>query len=78
MFLLRRAGGGVSEASLRVWLETVGELEALAALGGYTYEHPEDVFPEFVDDAPCFEAEGLAHPLIPRERAVANDLRLGP
>jgi hypothetical protein len=62
--------------SLRLWLEAVGELEALAALGGYTYEHPEDVFPEFVDCAPCFEAEALAHPLIPRERAVPNDLRL--
>lgn len=62
--------------SLRFWLETVGELEALAALGGYTCEHPEDVFPEFLDYAPCFAAEGLAHPLIPRHRAVANDLRL--
>ena len=62
--------------SLRFWLETVGELEALAALGGYTYEHPEDVFPEFLDYAPCFAAEGLAHPLIPRHRAVPNDLRL--
>ena len=48
----------------------------MAAQGGHTYEHPEDVFPEFVEDAPCFEAEGLAHPLIQRERAVANDLRL--
>ncbi len=62
--------------SLGLWLEAVGELEALAALGGYTYEHPEDVFPEFVEGAPCFKAEGLAHPLLPRDRAVANDLRL--
>jgi hypothetical protein len=62
--------------SLRLWLDSVGELEALAALGGYTYEHPEDVFPEFVDSAPCFEAEALAHPLIPQERAVPNDLQL--
>jgi hypothetical protein len=63
--------------SLRGWLETIGELEALASIGGYTYEHPEDVFPEFVDQAPCLEAEGLAHPLIPRNRAVTNDLHLG-
>jgi hypothetical protein len=63
--------------SLRQWLDTVGELEALAALGGYTYEHPEDVFPEFADEAPCFEAEALAHPLITRNRAVTNDLHLG-
>jgi hypothetical protein len=63
-------------ASLRLWLEAVGPLEALAALGGYTYEHPEDVFPEFAEDAPFFEAEALAHPLIARDRAVVNDLRL--
>ena len=63
-------------SSLPLWLETIGELEALAALGAYTYEHPEDVFPEFVENAPCFAAEGLAHPLLPRSRAVANDLRL--
>jgi hypothetical protein len=62
--------------SLRVWLESVGQLEALAALAGYTYERPEDVFPEFVDRAPCFEAVALAHPLIPRDRAVGNDLCL--
>ncbi len=62
--------------SLLQWLDAVGELEALAALGAYTYEHPEDVFPEFAEDAPFFEAEALAHPLIARERAVVNDLRL--
>jgi MutS domain V len=64
--------------SLRTWLETVGELEALAALAGYTYEHPADVFPDFVESGPWFEAQGLAHPLLPQNRAVANDLRLGP
>ncbi|HXP09869.1 MAG TPA: hypothetical protein VN828_15300, partial [Acidobacteriaceae bacterium] len=64
--------------SLRTWLDTVGELEALSALGGYTYEHPADVFPEFVDCSPCFEAKALAHPLLAPNRAVANDLRLGP
>ncbi len=63
--------------SLRTWLDTIGELEALAALGGYTHEHPADVFPEFVEGAACFEARGLAHPLLPQNRAVANDLRLG-
>jgi len=62
--------------SLRVWLETVGELEALAALGGYTYERPADVFPEFVEIMPCFEARDLAHPLLPLNRAVRNDVRL--
>jgi hypothetical protein len=63
--------------SIRPWLAAVGELEALSDLAGYAYEHPEDTFPEFTDDAPCFEAEALSHPLIPKSRAIANDLSLG-
>lgn len=64
-------------ASVRQWLAAVGEMEALMALAGYTYEHPGDVFPEFVEDAGLFEAEGLTHPLLVASRAVSNDLRLG-
>jgi len=63
--------------AVRLWLATVGEFEALSALGGYAYEHPADIFPEFVETSPCFEAEGLAHPLLPDRDAVRNDLRLG-
>jgi hypothetical protein len=68
----RRAFG----SSVRGWLAAVGELEALAALSAYAYEHPSAVFPEFVADGPCFDVEGLAHPLLPEGRAVRNDLRL--
>jgi hypothetical protein len=61
---------------IRRWLASVGEMEALCALAGYTYEHPTDVFPEFTVDGPCFEAGALAHPLMAESRAVRNDLRL--
>ena len=63
-------------AAVRRWIEVTGEVEALAALGGYAYEHPEDVFPEFVQDGPLLHAEAMAHPLLPRSLAVPNDLRL--
>jgi DNA mismatch repair ATPase MutS len=55
----------------------VGEMEALSALAGYAYEHPENVFPEFVEKGPLFKAEGLAHPLLPEAKAVRNDLCIG-
>jgi MutS domain V len=58
------------------WLSAVGEMEALSSLANCSFEHPADVFPEFTEDAPCFAAEGFAHPLIPESRAVRNDLRL--
>lgn len=61
---------------IRGWLQAAGEFEALAALAGYAWEHPEDVLPEFVEGQPYFEAEGLAHPLLPTGKAVGNDLTL--
>ena len=33
--------------AVRVWLQTIGELEALISLSAYSYEHPDDPFPEF-------------------------------
>jgi DNA mismatch repair ATPase MutS len=63
--------------AVRGWLAAVGEMEALCALAGYSYEHPSDVFPEFTEESPLCEAAELAHPLISENRAVRNDLRLG-
>lgn len=64
-------------ASFGPWIGTAAEIEALCALSGYAYEHPEDVHPEIVDGGPLFEGEALGHPLIPEERCVRNDLTLG-
>jgi hypothetical protein len=69
----RRASG----PALARWLTAVGEFEALCALASYAYEHPADPFPELVQNGPCFEAEELGHPLLPRDRCVCNDVCLG-
>jgi len=66
-----------SGGQLDVWLETLGELEALCSLAGYAYEHPRDVFPAFADHGATFEGDGIAHPLIPEDRAVRNTVHLG-
>lgn len=62
---------------LALWLEAVGELEALSSLATYSYEHPDDVFPAISSGDAEFTAAGLAHPLIPERSAVRNDVRLG-
>jgi len=62
---------------VRGWLEVVGEFEALEALAGYAYEHPADVWPEFVQGGASLEAEGFAHPLLAEATAIRNDLTLG-
>jgi len=67
-----RYGRQVSE-----WLTAIGELEALAALATYAFEHPRDPFPELSEAGPRFEATGLAHPLMSEDLAVRNDVQLG-
>jgi DNA mismatch repair ATPase MutS len=55
----------------------VGELDALLALASYGFENPEDVFPATIEEGALFEAEDLGHPLIPLDRVVRNDVKLG-
>jgi DNA mismatch repair ATPase MutS len=66
-----------SGPAIRRWLAAVGELEALSALAGYAYEHPADPFPEFVEGAAYFDGRAVAHPLLPEDRAVRNDVHIG-
>jgi hypothetical protein len=63
-------------ASIERWLQALGELEALASMATYSYEHPHDPFPEIAEGGPCFEARVLGHPLIAAARCVRNDVAL--
>jgi hypothetical protein len=68
----RRAHGD----AVRSWLNVTGELEAIVSLATYSYEHPADPFPEFVDGPASFQGEGLGHPLIPAAKCVRNSVRI--
>jgi len=66
-------------AKIRRWAELTGEMEALLSLAGYSYEHPSDPFPEFIDTEAglgFFDGEELGHPLIAAEKCVRNSVRL--
>ena len=69
-----RAENGVALAG---WLDALAEVEALSSLAAHAGDHPDDPYPEIVDDgSTCLEGEGLFHPLLARESAVPNDVRL--
>ena len=59
------------------WLKLVGELEALSALATYAFENPDHPFPAVVRAEATFDSTDLRHPLIGRDAAVANDVRIG-
>jgi len=62
--------------AVRRWLAIIGEIEALLCLATYSYEHPGDPFPEFVEGAACFDATQIGHPLLPVSTCVPNPVHL--
>jgi hypothetical protein len=60
--------------AVRSWLNGIGEIEAILSLATYSYEHPADPFPEFVEGMASFHAKGLGHPLISALTSVRNDV----
>lgn len=67
-----------SGSQVRDWLAAVGEVESLSALAGLSFDNPDWILPEIEPAATHWEADSLAHPLLPADERVANDVRLGP
>lgn len=63
---------------LRAWLEALGEIEALVALGGLTHNHSSWAMPRVDRSLDRLDATQLGHPLIPPAQRVDNDVELGP
>jgi hypothetical protein len=59
------------------WIRSLGEMEALCALGGLRYDHPEWSFAEFSGGARAgVRARALGHPLLEQEVCVPNDVQV--
>ena len=57
------------------WFRALAELEALASLAGFAFEHPDYAYPEIKKDA-TFVADTLGHPLIAPDKRVSNDVSI--
>ena len=62
--------------AIAAWLDAIGELEALISLSSYSYEHPDDPFPELIDGDASFVGVALGHPLLPQRTCVRNDVTI--
>ncbi|HEX3068927.1 MAG TPA: DNA mismatch repair protein MutS [Thermoanaerobaculia bacterium] len=66
-----------SGAEIVQWIDSIGEIEALLSLASFAFEHPAFVMPEIVEGDALFDGDAIGHPLIPDDRRVANDVRIG-
>lgn len=62
-----------NSADIKTWFQTIGELDALISIGGFTYSNPDFTFPTISNKHFDIEALGLGHPLIKDKNRVSND-----
>lgn len=55
------------------WFSAMAEIESFQSLGTFAYNHPEFHFPT-INSQPKISAEELAHPLIPSDKNIHNDI----
>ena len=66
----------VHGSALRLWVNVVGDMEALLSLAAYSFEHPSDTFPSFKEGAASFAGEDIGHPLVPSATCVRNNVSI--
>ncbi len=72
----RRANGTFA----RGWVEALGEVEAMSALGSLAHDHPDWAFPLWneAESTAIVSARAIGHPLLPDEECIRNDVEVGP
>lgn len=63
-------------ASIGVWFDVIGEIEALASLSVLAFENPSWTMPT-VDNSMVIDAKSMKHPLIHEAESIGNDFSLG-
>ena len=58
------------------WMKTIGKFEALNSFANYSFENPEDIFPELSPEKSFYHATALGHPLMHKDACVRNDLEM--
>jgi hypothetical protein len=62
-------------AQVEGWIDAMADTLSLAGLGTYAFENQDFCYPELIEGPLRYEAEGLCHPLLPRDARVSNDVR---
>ncbi len=60
----------------RAWFRALGEVEALSAFAGLSFDEPGFTWPDVTDSPAHYDARALGHPLLGAETRVVNDVRL--
>ncbi|MFD0990239.1 DNA mismatch repair protein MutS [Mariniflexile jejuense] len=58
------------------WFEVVSFFDAYNSLGNFTFNHPDFVFPEILNNGSVIKAKALGHPLLNKNKRIDSDLTI--
>ena len=58
------------------WLSAIAQFETLNSFAGFSFANPDFVKPEISEQVILLKTQGLAHPMIPKNRRIPNDIQL--
>ena len=67
-----------SRDKVRMWFESLGEVEALSSIATLAHDNPDWAFPQVDIAADRVEAYQAGHPMLPDQKRVHNDVIVGP
>lgn len=65
------------QENLQKWIKLVGEIEKLNSYAFYAFNNPSNVYPVVLNNPMQIIATELSHPLIEKEKSIANDIAVG-
>lgn len=63
-------------SKLSTWFDTISQFDAFNTLGTFTFNHPEYTFPKITNADTIIAAKQLSHPLLKKEKRIANDIHI--
>ena len=63
--------------NVTIWFHSLAQIESLVSLAIFKHNHPQMIFPKIKTDGFVYKATKAAHPLIPTDSRVGNDIDFG-
>lgn len=61
---------------LPIWLEAIGNIDALCSLATFAYNHSDYTFPQIKSEPFTLTATQMGHPLMNRNKCIKNDINI--
>ena len=61
-------------SKIEIWFQSLANMETLVSLGIFKFNHPQMTYPKVQEEGFVYQAQDVAHPLMPETERIANEI----